>query len=72
MSMSKTAAMKQATDESTMIKYGPNEWILSMWSEQFNAWYQGHSRSYSKAQFDLTNWRFCEHTLGMGTDYRIA
>lgn len=55
--MTKTSAIKQARDESSMYRFGDG-WVLTTWDGDCRAWREGHARPFDTAQADLLEWRF--------------
>ena len=65
--ISKSAALKQATDESSMYRFGDG-WEVSQWDEQCRAQRVSHPMGYSAAREFLTIRRAVRAAILMGLD----
>lgn len=54
--ISKTAAIRQARDESDMHKLGDG-YVLKTWDDACKAWRESYARPYHQARADLLDWR---------------
>lgn len=54
--MTKTAAQKQAREESSMYRQGSG-WIISTWDTEYKAYYLSGETPYFTARAQLADWR---------------
>lgn len=65
--MSKTAAMEQARNESSISRFG-DDWKVVTWSPRDNAWYERTPGSWETMSRYLTKWRHSRTLELMGWD----